>query len=166
MGRRKTPVTVRVIAAHLKLSCDAPVDETETAEECEARLKKIAALQKELMGLFCREGPCGPWKPAAQSRAVIGQEFWGRQPGDRFYPADWQGMHASSLFDHPYFFRSLEGIYAIASHLYDCDAGKRLEIERFCDRYGLCAEYPDFPSWHYPTRTTFVWWTNLKAVAS
>jgi hypothetical protein len=153
---------VRKIASELKLLCDAPGHETETSRQCEARLKKTAALQKRLTRIFCREWPCGPWRQATAAYAAIGREFFGKQPTDCFFPTNWTGMSVSALFDHRYFFRSADGFYGIASHLYDCNAHKRGQIEAFCDRYGLCAEYPDFPSWYYPGRTTFVWWTNLK----
>ncbi|MGO9934983.1 MAG: hypothetical protein ACLPV8_24670 [Steroidobacteraceae bacterium] len=65
-------------------------------------------------------------------------------------------------FDHPYFFRDASGrAVAIASHLYDYDAS---ECQELAERFGLTVSVVrDFPSWHFPGRTTLVLWQPRAA---
>ncbi len=65
-------------------------------------------------------------------------------------------------FDHPYFFRDASGrAAAIASHLYGYDASECLEL---AERFGLTVSVVrDFPSWHFPGRTTLVLWQPRAA---
>jgi hypothetical protein len=50
-------------------------------------------------------------------------------------------------------------LYAIASHLYE--HVKQKDVEAFCREHNLRAEFPVFPSWWYPGRTVFIWWTRI-----
>lgn len=56
-------------------------------------------------------------------------------------------------FDHAYFYRKTDKTAgAIAAHLYNVPA----DIEEKAAGAGLKVSFPDFPSWHYPGRTTLV----------
>jgi hypothetical protein len=65
--------------------------------------------------------------------------------------------------DHPYYFRTLDRRAAgIAVHLYDVP---KIDDRRAASR-GLRAEFPDFPSWWYPGRTTLLLWTRAGCSAA
>jgi hypothetical protein len=116
----------------------------------------VGGLRGWLEGLWAKRA--GGWRRSTGFSAV-GRYLFGKKVEVGIWPPRIPGDHSfGHLFDHPSFWRHPDGRYAVAAHLYDLDDEKRDEIEELCERFGLQAEYPDFPSWWYPGQTTFVWW--------
>ena len=69
------------------------------------------------------------------------------------------GKYKEPLFkyiDHTYFYRSYNNKpIAFAVHLYDWSD----DIYKWANDHSLVANFPEFPSWHYPGYTTLVVYT-------
>jgi hypothetical protein len=135
------------IAEELGLLRDAPGHETETPWQREQRLKRTHELQAELIKRFCRK------------------HGWARTRTRTDIKMEWLGMAepwVHHLFDHTYCLRhaTRRRHYAIATHPYNVNPEYERLAQQVADEYGLLVEYPDFPSWYYPGRTTLVLWTK------